>query len=942
MKMKIIKHLLLCLVITTLFFLSAETAMASGRDMFIDSCVQEIFTSENGLLTTASTSIAQTDDGFIWIGGYGGLVRYDGKTFEPYETGQLTNVSALLPDYDGLLWIASGDHGLSCYQNGTLTWLFHQDSEFAPEVKCMARSAGGVIWLGTTDGLSRIIRKNVVENLEIPELEGCYIRQILSLPDGRLLCVSRDGKLYSYDGADCEEIELETDGQKIRSVSYNRANQEICVGTSEDLVLRYDKDFLWKETIEADELTSINDLYCDADGSLFICADNGIAVYKDGVFRRQRLKIDNSVDHMICDEEGNLWFVSSRQGVLCVFRGYFDNISQSAGLSSVVVNAVQVLGDRLYVGHDNGLIILDKNTMEELEDPEFARLENVRIRSLLTDPDGNLWIATGGEGLLCYQADHSWKTYSSAEYPVIQSDKFRCLFLSGSELYAGTDEGAYRVTGDGIENILHDPEQLKSRVLSIASLGDTFYLGTDGYGLYLVRDGEVVRHLTSEDGMGSDVIMKMCPSQTRSGLWLVTGSNITCLDTEENFFPIEDIPFSNRLDILIRNQEALILTGNEVIRAAEESLFGEEQTVYSEYSFIDALSFEITANSNQYMTEDTLYICGTGGVAGMQLDNTDALKEKYQLTIDKVRIDNQITDIRDAGVCHLDPSAQRIDIGAHVLTYNKGNPLLYYYLEGFDHEKSVEYLEQMSTISYTNLDGGEYIFHFGILDPETRQVKQEITLPVEKEYQWNEILWIRTLLVLLSLALITLLIYSITRARGEREKRLLREDYERKERLHLQEIAYKDFLTGLYNRNYLDTWKSTILPEAEYPISFVIADCNNLKVINDTFGHKQGDLLLIRTAELLQNNFQEDRYTVIRLGGDEFMVLCCGTTEAEIRERMHDLREMAKHHYIENIPISFSYGVHTMDRENFEFEEGFRNADLKMLEDKRKNKKKKT
>ncbi|NNJ33194.1 diguanylate cyclase [Lacrimispora amygdalina] len=96
---------------------------------------------------------------------------------------------------------------------------------------------------------------------------------------------------------------------------------------------------------------------------------------------------------------------------------------------------------------------------------------------------------------------------------------------------------------------------------------------------------------------------------------------------------------------------------------------------------------------------------------------------------------------------------------------------------------------------------------------------------------------------------------------------------DRKKKEH--QIAYlreHDFLTGLFNRNYLEQEKKR-LDQSEYlPLSILICDIDGLRVINDTYGHEEGDQLIIKTAKLIQGCLHND-YVLGHTGGGEFVLL---------------------------------------------------------------------
>lgn len=127
----------------------------------------------------------------------------------------------------------------------------------------------------------------------------------------------------------------------------------------------------------------------------------------------------------------------------------------------------------------------------------------------------------------------------------------------------------------------------------------------------------------------------------------------------------------------------------------------------------------------------------------------------------------------------------------------------------------------------------------------------------------------------------------------------------------LEDVAYKDPLTGAYNRHFgmelLNDWVDKNIP---FLICFV--DMDRLKYVNDVFGHSEGDAYIKSVSELL-TEFSADPY-VCRLGGDEFMVLTTGITIEEAEEKIENLRSkfIAEHYETvdgETYNRSISYGI---------------------------------
>ncbi len=93
----------------------------------------------------------------------------------------------------------------------------------------------------------------------------------------------------------------------------------------------------------------------------------------------------------------------------------------------------------------------------------------------------------------------------------------------------------------------------------------------------------------------------------------------------------------------------------------------------------------------------------------------------------------------------------------------------------------------------------------------------------------------------------------------------------KKEEEEIVYLSYHDVLTGLYNRTYFEEEMKRLDVARQLPISFIIADINGLKFANDAFGHKFGDKLLKKMAEIIKACLRKEDI-VARWGGDEFVV----------------------------------------------------------------------
>lgn len=142
-----------------------------------------------------------------------------------------------------------------------------------------------------------------------------------------------------------------------------------------------------------------------------------------------------------------------------------------------------------------------------------------------------------------------------------------------------------------------------------------------------------------------------------------------------------------------------------------------------------------------------------------------------------------------------------------------------------------------------------------------------------------------------------------------------------------------DKLTGIYNRSFFETELVRFEQSRDFPISIIVADVDNLKVVNDTKGHLVGDDLLRKTAEVLRSVVRNNE-VLARIGGDEFAILlptadteCVKNILARVNQSL--LEYNAEH---SDLPVELSIGAATAEKNNLI--EAFKIADKRMYADK--------
>ncbi|MEA2016084.1 MAG: sensor domain-containing diguanylate cyclase [Actinomycetota bacterium] len=135
---------------------------------------------------------------------------------------------------------------------------------------------------------------------------------------------------------------------------------------------------------------------------------------------------------------------------------------------------------------------------------------------------------------------------------------------------------------------------------------------------------------------------------------------------------------------------------------------------------------------------------------------------------------------------------------------------------------------------------------------------------------------------------------------------ILHDISERKEmEKRLSYLSFHDSLTDLYNRAYFEEELKRLDTERQIPSSIIMGDINGLKIINDAFGHKEGDEILKNCAEVLRKCCRVEDI-IARWGGDEFSILLPGTNSEVALEVAKRIKENSTRTTKARIPLSIS------------------------------------
>jgi len=144
-----------------------------------------------------------------------------------------------------------------------------------------------------------------------------------------------------------------------------------------------------------------------------------------------------------------------------------------------------------------------------------------------------------------------------------------------------------------------------------------------------------------------------------------------------------------------------------------------------------------------------------------------------------------------------------------------------------------------------------------------------------------------------------------------------------------KELAEKDVMTGMYNRNAFDEWEYGC--KSFEDIMLVTFDLNNLKKCNDTMGHEVGDKYIIDAAELIQQIFGKIA-KCYRIGGDEFCAVIMNAGKVNVEEYLQNLKKAQDLYNAksQDVDMQIACGHATFDKEDHNIESTRSRADARM------------
>jgi ligand-binding sensor domain-containing protein len=472
--------------------------------------------SSDGLPQVQVLAIHQDRKGFLWIGTYGGLTRFDGVAFRTYSRadGLIANtVTSIAEDAAGRLVV--GVNGGVCVR---LAQRFRcRGRESGPlgqtTVRLVADTLGGV-WVASDAG--------------VVHLDSAGRVRAIPLPAGGLvtaLAVDRSGVVWIATAAVLARLQddrfvpvsiPELHGEQVRVL---RAGQRgLLIVTDKDAIEFVDGHARALLALPQQFAGAITDVLVAPDSTLWISTRQGVLVLRNG--QTERLTRDNGlvgddVNTLSGDREGNIWF-GTESGLAKLTPGPFRHFTERQGLPSPFVRALaEDARGQIWTGTRNGIAVLDGEGFRTL--PGFL---GVRVYGIAPLPRRGMLIATR-EGLVHY--DQGIRRRYGVQDGLPDAFVRSLLTDSAGSVWVGTRGGIVRWEGGRIVAVA---DTLLARANTTAMAHDArgrLWVGTN-LGGALIHDSAGTHKLSAKTGLSDETIWALA-RDAAGRMWVGTNGD---------------------------------------------------------------------------------------------------------------------------------------------------------------------------------------------------------------------------------------------------------------------------------------------------------------------------------------------------------------------------------------------------------------------------------
>ncbi|MCK5879819.1 MAG: hypothetical protein KAH24_08560, partial [Holophagae bacterium] len=759
---------ILSLTVIALFFIAALPASALDPSKKLDQHTLNMFTTEDGLPQSSVMNLVQTRDGYIWMGTFEGLARYDGQGFTVFnkrEVPELENntIKALFEDSRGRLWIGSPS-GLTCYRQGTFRHFTVKDGLAGNFITAINEDRNRRVWVGTNRGVSTYDNVDHFTSFTVENgLINGHVSALSPSPDGCIwvgtpqgLDRIQDGKVVHFPASS------DFPRMNIHTLYLEPSGTTLWIGIQGSGLIKFRDNHFERIGEKQQGLADIRAITRDSKGTLWMGSNGGglLTLSETGQFSvlsKKKGLANTSVRALLEDREGSLW-VGTRGGLFQLKDDKFTLLNFRNGLPVDSVRSfLPAKNGGVWIGTVGGGLTLYQNDRFTT----FKNLEARNIWSLAEGNDGSLWVGSYGNGL--YHLKNGRFTNYSTQNGLSNNVIRAILVLSNGEIWVGTNGGGINIISKtGIRTIKKTEGLSENYIYSLAQDKEgAIWAGTYNSGINRIQNGEITV-FDSSNGFTNTGIWSIYPDPDGS-IWIGTGNDGLFHYQDGHFqqFTMRKGLYSDSVFSITEDGKGNFwMNCNRGIFTICKSMLKEmeqgKRDILICNSFGKAEGIKATESNGpaQFAScraeDGSLWFSSIKGAIVINPDKMPMNTVPPPVTIESIRVNGE--DYSPFEPVRTPVGRGEIEIRYAALSFLlPGKVAFKYKLEGFNSE----WVEagHRQTAFYTNLPPGPYSFHVIACNNDGFWNKTGQTINITLQPRFTQTGWFKTIIILLILFL---------------------------------------------------------------------------------------------------------------------------------------------------------------------------------------------
>ncbi|WP_408071017.1 two-component regulator propeller domain-containing protein [Butyrivibrio sp. JL13D10] len=725
----------------------------------------------NGLPSSEAYCVFGSSDGYVWIGGNSGVVKYDGKNFDklPVSLG-FTGARVFFEDSKGRIWVGTDDNGVVVIDGYTYIHFTKDDGLKSSSIRAFAEDSNGNIYIGSTDGLGYLDKKFRYHNIDDSRINGQRILKLEADSEGHIYGHTKDGCVFllGENGISRLFTSKELGTGKITTILVDpKETGKIYYGTDQNYLYygNFGEGAIDMKKIVVAPIKNIHWMSYNFDRVLISSESKlGYLDEKNHLTVLDNLSDITGMEMMTSDYQGNLWVASSKYGAIKLVFNNFLNYTKACKIPDQLINALCIHKGGLYIGTDNGLLLIGANQISMRNDIVY-HIGQSRVRCLMEDSKGNLWISTFSDirGLVCAGSDGTITDFTTkAGMP---DNEIRCTYeLSDGTVVAATNGGIAYIKDGKVVKTIGQEQGMKNGVIITLCEGDDgkIYAGSDGDGIYVI-DGESISKIDTDtdSNLTSDVI-KRIKKDEEEDIYYITTSNSIMYMKDGVLKNVTTFPDNNNYEVFndsIGNLQITSAQGLYVV--SKKDFLNDNIKEYRLFTLSNGLTSIPIANGRSCFDDKKLYIAGQTGVCKVDVGAFIDEMPDIKTCPAAVLCDGESVLPDETGTYVIPANCNRLSILASILDYTFSNPTVHVYLDDAGDEGITAQKDKLTALEYTGLNYGDYTLHIQVLNRVNGSVLSDSQYNIRKEPRLAELSFFRAIVVAILIALSGLIVWRV-------------------------------------------------------------------------------------------------------------------------------------------------------------------------------------